>query len=135
MQKMTLSPCYKELMGTVTKSVLLVDDDTDYLWLFKRFLMGEGLMVHCAANGEEALSLLQDTGIHLMITDLDMPGMDGIELARNALEVRPNLPIILSTGTIANITQTAEDAGIKVIIYKPLDPQQILVTVMNLLKK
>jgi hypothetical protein len=45
---MALSPCYKELMGTVTKSILLVDDDTDYLRIFKNFLMGEGLM---ACNG------------------------------------------------------------------------------------
>lgn len=122
-------------MRTAVKYILLVDDDADYLRAFRNFLVGEGLMVQCAANGEEALSLLQDSSIHLMITDLNMPGMDGIELARKALELKPDLPIILSTGIIANITQTAENAGIKIFLYKPLDPQQILVTVMNLLNK
>lgn len=116
------------------KSVLLVDDDAIYLRLFRNFLVAEGLTVQCAVNGEEALTLLQDSSIQLMITDLNMPGMDGIELARKALDIMPHLPIILSTGTIANVSQTAEDAGIKKILYKPLDTQQILGTVMNLLK-
>lgn len=120
-------------MGTVMKSILLVDDDTDYLWQFKNLFVGKGLMVQCAANGEEALSLLQGSSIHLMITDLNMPGMDGIELARKALKIEPHLPIILSTGAIENIAQTAEDAGIKEVLYKPLEPQQMFVTVMNLL--
>lgn len=116
------------------KSILLVDDDVEYLRLFKNFLLSEGLMVLCAEGGEEALLLLQDSSIHLMITDLNMPGMDGIELARKALEMIPNLPIILSTGSIANITQAVEGVGISMIIYKPIDPQQILVMMMDILK-
>lgn len=121
-------------MSTVMKSILLVDDDADYLRLFKNFLIGEGLMVQCAANGEEALSLLQYANINLMITDLNMPGMDGIELARKALEMFPSLSVILSTGSLTNITQIAGDAGIRMILNKPFDPQRMLAVVMNVLK-
>lgn len=114
-------------MRTVVKSILLVDDDAEYLRQFRNFLAGEGLKVQCAANGEEALSLMQDSSIHLMITDLNMPGMDGIKLARKALEMMPHLPIILSTGSILeNIPQVAEDAGVSMILYKPFDPQRML---------
>jgi two-component system chemotaxis response regulator CheY len=114
-------------MRAVMKSILLVDDDVEYLRQFKNFLVVEGLMVQCAANGEEALSLMQDSSIHLMITDLNMPGMDGIELARKALELIPHLPIILSTGSILeNIPQVAEDAGVRMILYKPFDPQRMM---------
>lgn len=119
---------------TVLKYILLVDDDADYLRILRNFLVGEGLLVQCAADGEEALILLQDSSIHLMITDLNMPGMDGIELASKALAIKPDLSIILTTGAISNITKLAENAGIKMVFYKPLDPQQILDTVMNLLK-
>ncbi len=91
-------------------------------------------MVQCAANGEEALSLLQYANINLMITDLNMPGMDGIELARKALEMFPSLSVILSTGSLTNITQIAGDAGIRMILNKPFDPQRMLAVVMNVLK-
>lgn len=77
--------------------------------------------------------LLQDSNIQLMITDLNMPGMDGFELTRKALEINPSLPIVLSTGAIANIAQTAENAGIKMIFNKPLYARQILASVMELL--
>ena len=116
------------------KCILVVDDDTDYLRLFNNFLLQEGFSVKCAISGDNALSILKDSTIHLMITDLNMPNMNGIELAKRASTIMPQLPIILITGTIADVTQTAEDAGIKKILYKPSDPQEILVTVMNILK-
>lgn len=60
--------------------ILLVDDDRDCLHMFRNFLLQEGFSAKFAASGERALSILKDSTIHLMITDLNMPNMDGIEL-------------------------------------------------------
>ena len=67
-------------------SVLIVDDDQRILELATFFLTREGVEVHCAADGEEALSKIRERTFAMMITDLNMPGMDGLELARKARE-------------------------------------------------
>lgn len=112
--------------------ILLVDDDEDYLRQFRNFLLREGFTVECAVNAEEALTTLQDSNIRLLITDLNMPGIDGIELARRTKKIRPHLPVILSTGIISpRIQRIAENAGIKAVLYKPFDVQRMLAMVRD----
>ena len=118
------------------KCILVVDDDTDYLRLFRNFLLQEGFSVQCATSGEEALLILKDSTIHLMITDLNMPKMNGIELAKKALMLMPFMPIILHSGDISpELPLLAEVVGISRALSKPVDPGAMLEAIRNELRE
>ena len=117
------------------KYILLVDDDKDYLRLFGNFLQQEGFSVKCAANGDEALSILKEFTVHLMITDLNMPNMSGIELAKKALILMPFMPIILHSGSISpELPLLAEVVGISRVLAKPVNPGAMLEAIRNELR-
>ena len=108
-------------------SVLIVDDDQRILELATFFLTREGVEVHCAADGEEALSKIRERTFAMMITDLNMPGMDGLELARKAREIAPDMPIAMSTGHKSpKICRLAKEAGIVEVFAKPLNFEKIV---------
>lgn len=114
------------------KCILVVDDDPDYLRLFRNFLVQEGFSVQCATSGEEALSILIDSSIHLIITDLNMPKMNGIELAKKALILLPFMPIILHSGSISpELPLLAEVVGISRVLAKPVNPCAMLEAIRN----
>ena len=118
------------------KYILLVDDDKDYLRLFGNFLQQEGFSVKCAANGDEALSILKEFTVHLMITDLNMPKMNGIELAKKALILLPFMPIILHSGSISpELPLLAEVVGISRVLAKPVNPCAMLEAIRNELRE
>jgi two-component system, cell cycle response regulator CpdR len=80
-------------------SVLLVDDDPVVLWLTAEMLEDLGCHVVTAENGWAALDLLRRSGdITILITDVNMPGMDGYELAREAFDFRWDLKVLLLSG-------------------------------------
>lgn len=111
-------------MGT-TADILLVDDNQDTLSVLEQILQSEGLTVACAASAEDALSQLEGRQFRLLLTDLDMPGMDGIALAR-AVSLRA-MPVCLMTGSIAlDISHRADVAGIRTVLYKPFNPNELL---------
>lgn len=116
------------------KEILLVDDDRDCQGLIKNLLENEGMKVHCAARGAEALRKMKEMSFHLMITDFNMPGMDGMELARKALEIAPDMPIIMITGDILpEIPRLADEAKIKKVLAKPVHPIKILKAVRDVM--
>jgi len=78
--------------------VLLVDDEDDFRrTVFKR-LTKRGVIVHEAASGEEALSVLRETPVHVVVLDVKMPGMSGLDVLRHIQEHYPSLEVILLTG-------------------------------------
>ncbi|MBV8916599.1 response regulator [Bradyrhizobium sp.] len=80
-------------------TVLLVDDDPTLLFLTAEMLKNLGCDVVTAANGREALDLLRrNREIRILLTDVNMPGMDGYELAQKALDVRRDLRVLLLSG-------------------------------------
>ena len=107
--------------------ILVVDDDPDVLEMANCFFGNVGLDVHCAASGDEALGKVLDSGFALIITDFQMPGMNGLELAAKIREITPPTPIIMITGKPSQeLTDLAEEAGIKMVLHKPLHPEKIL---------
>ncbi len=78
-------------------NILIVDDDHEMCQLIKKFLHREDYRVQTALNGSEALLLFQEQVFDLVICDLKMPGMSGIELIRKARAVAPDTPFILIT--------------------------------------
>jgi len=78
--------------------VLLVEDNPQVRQFAEGLLLDLGCKVTSAADAEEALRLLEGDGIELVVSDVVMPGMSGVELARKMTEVHPELPVLLATG-------------------------------------
>jgi len=109
--------------------ILLVDDDTSLLKLLSLRLTSSGYQVTCAESGAEALSLLDDS-IDLMLTDLRMEGMDGLELFNQVQKRKPDLPVVIITahGSIPDAVKATQD-GVFGFLTKPIDREQLLHTI------
>ncbi len=79
------------------KKILLVDDEDSIHLLYREELEEEGYEVHSALSGEEALSQLKIILPDLVILDINMPGINGIDVLRQIKEMNPSLPVILSS--------------------------------------
>lgn len=113
--------------------ILFVDDEKDLTLATGKLLRKLGYDVITAANGLAALDTFtaQANDFDLVITDLDMPGITGIELAKQIVAVRPEVPIILCTGFASEFTQESlDELGIRSLIRKPVIPSE-LSTVVN----
>ncbi|HHN64671.1 MAG TPA: response regulator [Nitrospirae bacterium] len=77
--------------------ILVVDDDPAIRMLYKEELEDEGYEVVVASSGKEALELFEKESPDLVTLDILMPDMDGIQVLRKMKEMRPRLPIIMST--------------------------------------
>ena len=79
------------------KKILLVDDEDSIHLLYREELEEEGYEVHSALSGEEALTQLKIILPDLVILDINMPGINGIDVLRQIKEMNPALPVILSS--------------------------------------
>ena len=115
--------------------VLIVDDEQYILDLAASFFKCEGVETYCAADGGEALRKLRERTFIMMVTDFNMPGMDGLELAKKAREIAPHMPVIMNTGNISpEIHRLAKEAGIAEVFGKPLPFEKILAMVRKTTK-
>jgi DNA-binding response OmpR family regulator len=109
--------------------ILVVDDDLEILKLATAFLEREGMVVHCASSGEEAIRFVRENRVTLMITDLHMPGMKGFELATRVREIVPDMQIVMITGDVSRETDIlAREAGILQVFSKPIRFLEIMKT-------
>lgn len=79
------------------KTILLVDDETNIRFVYQEEFKDEGYRVISAANGEEALQLFDEENPDLVILDIQMPGMNGIEVLRRMKTKNSSVPVILSS--------------------------------------
>ena len=96
--------------------VLLVEDNAQVRAFANDLLQDLGCEVLCAATGDEALGYLVDADVDVVLSDIVMPGMSGIELAGRVKRVRPGLPVVLATGYSEQAAQTSQQLP---IILKP----------------
>jgi CheY-like chemotaxis protein len=111
---------------------LYVEDETLLARVGLRRLELLGYQASIAAEGSQALSRIQAQPkmFGLVITDYWMPGMTGLDLARDIHKLRPDLPIILLTGFLDELTpDTLERCGIRKVINKPATTQEIATAV------
>ncbi|MBQ0786390.1 MAG: response regulator, partial [Oceanihabitans sp.] len=80
------------------ENILIVDDDVHILELIQRHLQTLNYHTYKAISVKEAIAILQDKSIDLLITDLKMPGVDGLELVKYVSEHFPNIPKLVVTG-------------------------------------
>jgi two-component system response regulator HydG len=118
------------------KTILLVDDHQPFRDSLAKILAGEGFRVFPAKDGEEALDILRKEFIHLVVTDLKMPKMDGVELLKVAKTLQPETEVILITGYgTVDTAVTAMKDGAFDYIQKPFKPREILKLVRKAMEK
>lgn len=119
------------------KRILVIDDDEMIRIVFKRFLTGKGYVVTCAENGEEGLGLLESENPNLVITDIMMPGTDGLEVVLSMREKHPNIPVIAISGgmTLApmDFLPMVKKFGAVKVFYKPVELEDLLEGAQELL--
>ena len=120
----------------MTESILIIDDNEDILEFLSQVL-GDTYTLHLAANGEIAQNILDNETVHLIVSDIMMPGIDGFDLCRliKSKVEYCHIPIILLT---AKNTHKAHIEGLEVgadaYIQKPFSPELLQVQIANLLK-
>ncbi len=114
--------------------ILVIDDELPMREMLLKFLTEAGYQVRLAENGNVGLDLFEKERFQLVITDLSMPGKDGMEVLRAIKEMEPNLPVILVTA-YATIDTAVEAIKIGAYDYltKPFDPDAIEITIKNAL--
>ena len=118
------------------KRILLVDDHKNTRILLAELLSTMGYRVSEAKDGKEAMNLVEIGPIHLVITDLRMPGMDGIELTCAIRTIKPDLPIIVySAYRFIDTAPVALKAGANEYLTKPFLGNKVRQTVERLLKE
>ena len=113
-------------MVATNKRVLVVDDEDIVCESYKRVLSDAGYLVCTANNGRDAVAACRDQPFDVMLADLKMPDMDGLEVTRAAKEKLPQLQVLIITGYPTD--QSAKEAralGVFDYLYKPLTPERL----------
>jgi len=114
------------------KRILIVDDNVGIAFLLRRSLarLTGGHEIETASSGEEALGKMATESFDLVITDLQMPGMDGLELIKQVQACHPGTKFVLVTACrSAEVEATASRLGLQGYLTKPFMKQQMLATV------
>src|SRR6185503_10352183 len=116
--------------GASSVRILIVDDDRAQRSLLETFLQTQGYLTQQAASGEAALQLLHEGKFAMMISDVRMPGMSGLETLRRVRQKHPDLPVLLVTA-FADIRSavTAMRDGAVNYLAKPIDLDELIATV------
>lgn len=116
--------------------ILIVDDEISIRETLKEILEYEGYQVIEATNGEDAYNLVKETNFDVVLCDIKMPKMDGMEFLEKAMEIAPGLPIIMISGHGSMDTAIeATRIGAYDFLSKPPDLNKLLVTVRNAVDK
>lgn len=116
--------------------ILIVDDNENFLDLLKEFLSKNGYVVACSVNGEEAQNKFIEFKPDLVVTDIVMPDVDGIELLIGLRNINPNIRVIVMSGGNRGHADTylhmADALGANAILNKPFKLSDLLVEVKKL---
>lgn len=120
----------KELFENLT--ILYVEDDEmtsdEVTFFLKRYIKN----IFVAKNGQEALEIFENNKIDLIITDIQMPIMNGLDMSKRILNINPNIPIIITTAySDADYLIQAIELGIDKYILKPINLNELLVLIQK----
>ena len=106
--------------------VLLVEDDEDNRELMAEVLATSGCSVLSVANGQDGLAKLAEDRVDVIVTDVGMPGMGGLELAKSAKAMSPNVAVVVVTGWAERDDITsARGKHVDAVLIKPVDPDAL----------
>ncbi len=112
------------------RTILVVDDDDAILEMTRDMLSEAGFEVTACGSGDQALELAKQLDWGLVLSDLEMPGIDGLELLARLRESRPDTPVIIMTafGTIENAVRAMRNGALD-FVTKPFRSEQLLVSI------
>lgn len=108
-------------------AILLVDDKEEFVSALSNRLLLQGMEVHTATKGEDALAMLQEKTTDVVILDVVMPGMGGLETLRRIKETYPHIQVIMLTGH-ASTKEGIEGMRLGAFDYlmKPVDIEELI---------
>lgn len=120
------------------RSIVLADDDQQIRSFLKAILKAQGFDVHEAGDGQEAAEVLEELGglVDLLITDIKMPRMDGVALAKAVAELYPTLPVLFISGWTFDLLDAPEwrRPGYA-LLRKPFLPKVLISAIEQLLAR
>ena len=116
--------------------ILIVDDEAEMRNAIKEALGRKGYTVDCACEGREAIQKLIELKFEMVVSDMLMPGMDGMELLREIKKAAPHIPVLLITafGTIQKAVEAVKEGAVDFML-KPFTLEALEITVEKALKK
>jgi PAS domain S-box-containing protein len=114
-------------------SVLIIDDEPEVRTLLSLMLNGEGFLTRKAGSGSDALAAYREQPADVVVTDLRMPEMDGIQVIHELKKIDPHVAIIVLTGygELESAVDLMQQAGVYNYLSKPLDTPEVLVGAIN----
>jgi len=123
---------------TGTEHILVVDDEISLVHLEEQMLERLGYQTTCFTGSMDALAAFRDdpTRFDIVLTDMNMPHLNGLQLAKELIAVRPDIPVIICTGFSERIDKIeAEDLGISGLLMKPMGMKDLSQKIRDVLKK
>ena len=117
--------------ATPNQRILLAEDDDAMRVYLERALVNAGYAVDAVDRGTEALPLLKETGYDLLLSDIVMPEMDGIELAQRCAEVSPMTKVMFITGFAAVTLRASREAPQAKVLSKPFHLRDLVMEVQR----
>ena len=119
-----------------TFSVLFVDDETDFLETLMKRMKKRNVTVSGVSRGEEAIAFLRDHAVDIVVLDMRMPGMDGIETLREIKKMNPLTEVIMLTGhACLEAAQEGMQLGAFDYLMKPLNIDELLYKLQDAYRK
>ncbi len=117
------------------ETVLIVDDEKNYLVVLEALLGPEGYEIVTADNAQDAIRFIRNSDLDLMVTDMKMPGMSGMELLEQSKKIKPELPVIMMTafGTIEMAVEAMKKPAYD-YITKPFQNEELKLTIKKALE-
>ena len=119
-------------------TILIVDDYADALDVWQRYLQAEGFHVLTAADGHQALAVATSERPDLIVMDLELPGLSGLDVARTlrAQHATRHIPLIAATGhSRTALLDLARQSGFDLVLVKPCDPTALVREIRRMLER
>jgi DNA-binding response OmpR family regulator len=124
------------MMENRPTSILIVDDEPFISQLLERYLTPEGYNCRVVSSGEEAIKVLESTAFHLVLADIMMPGMSGIDLLHIIRSMHPDVAVLIVTAIDDRETGVlAVELGAYGYVIKPFERNEILINVANAIER
>src|SRR5215469_2608583 len=112
-------------MPELSRTVLIVDDDTQILRLVEKMLRSRNFQIQVAPKPSDALRIAESRPIHLLISDIALPEMDGKRLTERVLKLHPEAAVLLISGQYSEDSRVVKSARTK-FLSKPFFPSDLL---------
>lgn len=120
------------------RHILYVDDDDAMVFLMHRLISMQGHRVSAFDKSADALAAIRANpdDFDLIVTDYNMPGATGLDVARAVTLIRPNLPVVITTGFISPaLREGAREVGVRHVLYKPNTVGELCETLRQVIRE